>query len=90
MGVHDHESNRERERDSGSWGVWFLCVATVSLLICSDSQWLLHFTQSTWLSHLHTLPPDGQWVEVQLHAVAVLKKKEKKGGGGGETKAHDV
>lgn len=35
------------------------------------SQRLLHFTQSTWQSHLHTLPPCGQWQEVQLHAASM-------------------
>lgn len=62
-------------------GVCDSCAVTVSKLICSDNQWLLHFTQSTWPSHLHTLPPHGQRVEVQLSAVAVLK--EQVGGGGG-------
>lgn len=49
-------------KQKGEWrlGVCDSCVVTVSKLICSNSQWLLHFTQSTWLSHLHTLPPYGQ------------------------------
>lgn len=49
-----------------AFGVCDSCVVTVSKLICSNSQWLLHFTQSTWLSHLRTLPPHGQWMEVPL------------------------
>lgn len=69
-------TERDRERERVAVGVCDSCVVTVSELICSNSQWLLHFTQSTWPSHLHTLPPYGWAGEVQVSGCCCAKKEE--------------